>query len=101
MATETNIPNYTDHLRARQEAANKAREGFVNRVGPTIHVQLQVRHIVAEGYVGARVMAFGYLANNDETFGVMVKLNAATLTAFTSMARVAKEMDGTYTVTLP
>lgn len=96
-----NIPDYTDHYKERMEAAARTREAFQNRMQPTIHVQLQVRKIAALSYEAAMIIAHGALSDNDETYAVMVKLNAAELVQFTSMARVAKEMDGTYTVTLP
>lgn len=95
------IPDYTAHLNSRMEAAARTRQNFENKMQPTIHVQLQVRKIVALTYEGARMMAYKALSENEETYAVLIRLNAVVIVQFVDMARVAKETDGTYTVTLP
>jgi hypothetical protein len=47
------------------------------------------------------MMAYKALSENEETYAVLFRLNAAVIAQFVAMARVAKETDGTYTVTLP
>jgi hypothetical protein len=96
------IPDYTEHLAGRAEAAKVSREvPKVHQMNPTIHVQLQVRKIVAQHYADARFLAYNALAYNSETYALLIRLNAATQQQFNELARVAKEVDGTYTVTLP
>jgi hypothetical protein len=67
----------------------------------TIHVTLQVRNIVARDYDDAKWEAFIQLERNDETAKIMLKMNVLDQGHFYEACRVAKECDGTYTVTVP
>ena len=100
-----NIPDYTDHYKERMEAAARTREAFQNKMQPTIHVQLQVRKIVADGYNDAKRGAFNTVMGNvgleEMLHGLLGVEVSEWQMKFYNHARVAKEVDGTYTVTLP
>lgn len=107
------LPDYTDHLNSRMEAAARTRQSFENKMQPTIHVQVQVRNVVADSYDAARGEAYNMLAADAMTNGLLHALLQTFLGkygeevadpwryTFLKMCRVAKEVDGTYTVTLP
>lgn len=95
------IPNYDAHEDARRQAGVSFRANFRNEMQPTIHVQLQVRSIVAKSYEGARVMAYRCLHDDSTTLDALQKMGMETITKFSLAARVAKEVDGSYTVTIP
>jgi hypothetical protein len=67
----------------------------------TIHVTLQVRNIVARDYDDAKWEAFILLERSDETAKIMLKMDVLDQGHFNEACRVAKECDGTYTVTIP
>lgn len=71
---------------------------------PTIHVTLQVRNITAQDYNDAAVTAM-YLMIEDSRLNPVLEqiLGPPTIgwPCFNDKCRVAKECDGTYTVTVP
>lgn len=95
------LPDYTDHLNSRKEAAARTRQSFENKMQPTIHVQLQVRKIVAGTYHNAADIAYDQLSDSIEMVRMMEGMGVYGRYTFRGLSRVAKEVDGTYTVTLP
>ena len=80
-------------------------EPRVHLMRPTIHVQLQVRKIVANNYDHARTLAFDECRKawglEHMLYGTLGTDEFEWEDKWNELARVAKEVDGTYTVTLP
>jgi hypothetical protein len=66
----------------------------------TIHVTLQVKGIVAKSYDDARGICWELLLNTDMR-DILDRMCIYNIHQFWDMVRVAKECDGTYTVTVP
>ena len=74
----------------------------VHLMQPTIHVQVQVRKIVCKTYNAAKVHAYWMLALEDGRPGHLIRgMGIENITMFADACRVAKEVDGTFTVTVP
>lgn len=67
---------------------------------PTIHVTLQVKNITADSYEDAKLIALQELTEDDGTDDLLGNLGIDE-TMFMQTCRVAKEANGTYTVTIP
>lgn len=68
---------------------------------PTIHVTLQVRNIAADDYGRAAYLAREQLILSRETRSMLIGLGAYHIVEFRKVCRIAKEANGTYTVTVP
>ena len=66
----------------------------------TIHIQLQVRGIIADSYNSALLAAWKLLDSTPDTMEILMRLGVENWNDFHT-ARAAKEANGTYTVTLP
>jgi hypothetical protein len=68
---------------------------------PTIHVTLQIKGIVAAGYGEAKAFAYQELYTNALLADVLAEMKLRNFLEFHDACRIAKECDGTYTVTVP
>jgi hypothetical protein len=85
-------------------SANAPQGGKVELMRPSIHVQLQVRKVVAADYNDAAVKAMYEMISDSKLNAVLEHILGKPDIGWPSFAdklRVAKEADGTYTVTLP
>jgi hypothetical protein len=68
---------------------------------PTLHVTLQAKGIVAKNYDDAKGICWDLLLKTPNMPDTLNRMNIYNIHQFWDMARVAKECDGTYTVTVP
>lgn len=66
-----------------------------------IHVSVQVRGIEADSYNEAAIKAFNLLSMEDALHPTMKAIGINEREQFLAAARVAKEANSTYTVTVP